>query len=145
MKQMPQVHKFMTPLPQTIDVNESIQNALSIMREFRIRHLPVVTEGALVGILSDRDVKLAASFKGADGMRVDDVMTPDPYAVLPEAPLDQVVLGMAENKFGCAIVRQANGKIVGVFTASDGLRVLGEQLDAFYKHGFGDEVGGVRT
>lgn len=143
MKKMPTISKFMTPMPQTIDADASIKLALSMMREFRIRHLPVVTTGDLVGILTDRDLKLAASFKGADEMKVEDVMTPEPYAVVPEAPLGVVVQEMAESKFGAAIVRQANGKIVGIFTANDGLRVLGEQLESFYKHEFTDN--GVRA
>ena len=66
-------------------------------------------------------------------MTVDEVMTIDPFTVVPEAPLDQVVAKMAEHKYGCAVVSQQNGKIVGIFTANDGLRVLGEQLDHFYK------------
>ena len=59
---------------------------------------------------------------------VDEVMTPEPYTVRPEAPLDEVVLEMAEHKYGCAIIEQGNGKVVGIFTAVDGLRELGERL-----------------
>lgn len=138
MKQMPQIHKFMTPMPHTIGADIPIKKALGMMREFNIRHLPVLTDGRMVGIVTDRDVKLAASFQGSDTMNVDEVMTPEPYAVLPEAPVDQVVTEMAAKKYGCAIIQQANGKIVGIFTASDGLRAFGEQLPEFYKHPSGD-------
>lgn len=138
MKKMPTISKFMTPMPQTIEADTSIKRALSLMGEFRIRHLPVMSGGNLVGIITDRDVKLATSFKGADEMVVSDVMARDPYTVLPEAPLGLVVLEMAESKYGSAIVRQENGKIVGIFTANDGLRVLGDQLGAFYKNEFAD-------
>ena len=40
---------------------------------------------------------------------------------------------MAEHKYGCAIVRQKNGKVVGIFTLTDGMRVLSDTLKANYK------------
>jgi acetoin utilization protein AcuB len=105
-----------------------------MMRDLRCRHLPVQEGGHLVGILSDRDVKLAAAFAGSDQMVVEEVMTPDPYTVAPDAPLDAVVEEMAEHKYGCAIVRQENGKLVGIFTETDGMRVLAELLRANFGH-----------
>jgi acetoin utilization protein AcuB len=133
MKQMPQIQKFMTAMPHTIGKDIPIKQALGMMREHQIRHLPVQVAGHLTGVLTDRDLKLAASFVGAEELKVEDVMTPDPYTVAPETPLDRVVLEMAEHKYGCAIVRQQNGKVVGIFTATDGLRVLAETLGSFYK------------
>lgn len=134
MKQMPHIHKFMTAMPHTTERQISIKKALELMRRYAIRHLPVLEGSELVGVITDRDVKLAASFKGADEMTVDDVMTPDPFAVIPEAPLDQVVQEMAERKYGCAIVRQNNGKVVGLFTATDALRVFSDVLKTSYKN-----------
>lgn len=133
MKQMPQIQKFMTPMPHTIGKDIPIKTALNMMREHRIRHLPVQEGGKLVGMLTDRDVKLAASFKDAQELKVEDVMTPDPFTVSPEVTLDYVVLEMAEHKFGSAVIAQGNGKIVGIFTAVDALRVLGETLESFYQ------------
>ena len=104
-----------------------------MMRSHRIRHLPVQHAGQLVGILTDRDVKLATSFASPENFKVEDVMTPDPYTIGPKAALDQVVLEMAEHKYGCAVIQQDNGKVVGIFTATDGLRVLGEVLDSHYR------------
>ena len=60
-------------------------------------------------------------------------MTPDPFTVSPQAPLDGVVSEMAEHKYGCAIIVQENGKIVGIFTAVDGLRALSEILQQNYR------------
>ncbi len=133
MKQMPMIEKFMTPMPHTINSKLPIKEALEMMRTHRIRHLPVQHAGQLVGILTDRDVKLASSFSDPDNYKVEDVMTPEPYTVAPKAALDHVVFEMAEHKYGCAVVKQDNGKIVGIFTATDGLRVLGEVLDSHYK------------
>ena len=133
MKQMPQIQKYMTPMPHTIGKDIPIKTALSMMREHRIRHLPVQDGGKFVGILSDRDVKLASSFKDAQELQVEDVMSPEPFTVHPEVALDYVVLEMAEHKYGCAVIVQGNGKVVGIFTAVDALRVLGETLEGFYK------------
>lgn len=133
MKHMPPIQKFMTVVPQTIGKDIELKVALSMMRQHRIRHLPVQEGGKLVGILTDRDVKLAASFPEASSLTVADVMTPDPYTVSPDTALDRVVLEMAEHKYGCAVIRQDNGKVVGIFTTTDGMRVLGETLRANYK------------
>ena len=133
MKQMPLIQKFMSPMPHTIGRDISLKEAMAMMREYRFRHLPVLDGGKLVGVLTDRDVKLVSAFKGSDAMTVDEAMTPDPYVVAPDAGLDHVVAEMAEHKYGCAVIQQANGKVVGIFTATDGLRVLSQELGAFYK------------
>lgn len=137
MKAMPKVEKHMTAMPHTINQDVSVQTALQMMREHHFRHLPVLKGGRLVGVLTDRDIKLASSFvragESASDLSVEQVMTPDPYAVTPEASLDQVVAHMAEHKYGCAIVQQSNGKVVGIFTATDGLRVLSDILGQNYK------------
>lgn len=133
MKQMPMIEKYMTAMPHTINSSMPIKTAMQMMRENRIRHLPVQDGGKLVGILTDRDIKLASSFEGAAELTVDDVMSPDPYKISPKSPLDQVVFEMAEHKYGCAVIQQENGKVVGIFTATDGLRVLGEILKGNFK------------
>lgn len=134
MKQMPKIEKFMTAMPYTIGQNMEIIKALEMMREYRIRHLPVQESGKLVGIISDRDIKLASSFADSYHLTVDEVMTPDPYTTTPQSSLYDVVFEMAEHKYGCAIVRQENGKVVGIFTATDGLRVLSEILQNNYRN-----------
>jgi len=133
MKQIPMIEKYMTAMPHTINPSMPLTTALQMMREYNFRHLPVLNAGKLVGVITDRDVKLASSFKGANDLLVDDVMTPTPYTTTPQASLDQVVFEMAEHKYGCAVVQQENGKVVGIFTATDGLRVLGEILQDRFK------------
>src|SRR5690348_14355020 len=112
MKQMPKIEKFMTSMPQTIGQDMTVKTAMEMMRSHQIRHLPVQNGGALVGVLTDRDVKLAGSlsFSSSD-LKVEEIMTPDPYTVTPQTPVDQVVFEMAEHKYGCAIVKQENGKV----------------------------------
>ena len=133
MKAMPKIQKVMTTMPHTIGADIPIKKAMEIMREYRIRHLPVQRGGKLVGVITDRDIKLARSFQGPGELVCEDVMTPDPYVVGPDASLDEVVLAMAERKYGCAIIQQTNGKVVGIFTDNDSLRILGETLRGNYK------------
>ena len=133
MKQTPRIEKYMSPMPHTIGRDISLKVAFEKMREHQIRHLPVQDGGKLVGVLTDRDIKLASSFQHDVDFTVEDVMTPEPYAVPPQTALDQVVLEMAEHKYGCAVIQQENGKVVGIFTATDGLRVLGEVMHQNYR------------
>lgn len=132
MKQMPQIQKVMTKLPRTIGHDIPVIRAEALMRSEGFRHLPVLDGGRLVGILSDRDITLAAAL-GDSKMKVADVMMPDPYVARPDYALDRVVMEMAERKIGSAVVQQENGTVVGIFTAVDGLRVLSETLADFYR------------
>jgi acetoin utilization protein AcuB len=135
MKQMPKIEKVMTPMPHTIGATISLARAVTMMREYQVRHLPVQEGGKLVGVLTDRDVKLVLSLQGADRdtLKVEDAMTPEPYCVTPQTPIDHVTDEMAEHKYGCVIVQQENGKVVGIFTATDALRFLGEKMKEHYK------------
>jgi acetoin utilization protein AcuB len=128
MKTSPKIQKYMTPMPHTIGKDIPLKKAFEMMREHRIRHLPVQDGGHLVGVITDRDIKFASSFAGAAELKVEDAMTPDPYKVSPDALVEDVAEAMAERKYGCAIVEQGNGKVVGIFTEIDALRVLAEVL-----------------
>lgn len=130
----PNLQKYMTPQPHTIGKNMPIKKAMEMMRDYRIRHLPVEEAGKLVGILSDRDVKLVNGIEGHETMTVEEAMTPDPYTAKPDAALDQVVTVMADHKYGCTIVTGGHGEVVGIFTANDALRVLAETLKTHYHH-----------
>jgi acetoin utilization protein AcuB len=133
MKTMPKIQKVMTTCPHSIGFDISISKAKDMMREFGIRHLPVQNGAKLVGVVTDRDVKLASTFKGAVDLKSEDIMTPDPYVISPNAELSEVVSEMAEHKYGCAIIVD-NNKVVGIFTATDALRVLSDTLAQNYKH-----------
>lgn len=66
MKPMPTVQKYMTVQPHTIGFDQSIAKAQETMSKYRIRHLPVLKGGKLVGILSDRDLNFVLTFKDTD-------------------------------------------------------------------------------
>jgi acetoin utilization protein AcuB len=59
MDHIPAVASVMTPFPYSIDVADSLGRARGLMAEHGIRHLPVLHDKTLVGVLSDRDVKRA--------------------------------------------------------------------------------------
>jgi acetoin utilization protein AcuB len=128
-KAIPSVAKYMTTQPQTIGADISIAKAEKMMSEQRIRHLPVLRAGRLVGILSDRDVKMVMTFKDVDPEKVlvEDAYTPDPYITSPEARLDEVAEKMAAHKYSCVLVED-NRKLVGILTWVDALQAMSEIL-----------------
>lgn len=104
------------------------------MNEYRVRHLPVLSGGHLVGILTDRDIKLVESFKDVDPekVKVDEAYTPDPYIISPSSSLSEVCAEMALKKYGCALVCD-NAKLVGIFTWVDALNAFNELLETRLK------------
>jgi acetoin utilization protein AcuB len=100
------------------------------MSNLNIRHLPVMRSGELLGIISDRDIKMALSLLSdtAQSLLVKDICHEHPYQVSPDTPLDEVAMEMAENRYGCAIIVQ-NKKVVGIFTTVDACRALASVLE----------------
>ncbi len=131
MKPPPHVVSIMTPLPHTIEASSSIHQAKAVMDSERIRHLPVTSEGRLVGMLSERDLKLAfavaATTDPADGLNVGDVCNLEAYVVEHNTPLDHVLVYLAEQRMSSALVTR-NGKLVGIVTNTDIYRSYSEHL-----------------
>ncbi len=135
-KAEPMIQKFMTCQPNAVESQETVENAQKMMRELGIRHLPVVEREQVVGIISDRDVKMALSLVEASPklLLVKDICHEHPYVVEPDTHLSSVVKEMAEKRYGCAIVVQ-NKKLVGIFTTVDACRALGQLLETrFHQH-----------
>ena len=128
-KPIPTIQKYMTTTPHTVRPDLTIAAADKIMHENRIRHLPVLNGGQLVGLLSQRDIRLIESFKDVDikTVQVVEAMSQDVFEVSPSSSLDEVVLTMAAKKSGSAVVTQ-NSHVVGIFTAVDALQALAELL-----------------
>lgn len=126
-KPIPTVQKYMTTSPVTISKDQTIAFAANVMREHRIRHLPVLDGGAIAGLLSARDVALIESLAGVDPrtLRVEEAMSQAPYTTAPDTPVNEVAASMAQHKYGAAVVVQ-NGHVVGVFTTVDVCRTLAE-------------------
>ena len=135
MKAIPTISKYMTTLPHTIGADQTLEKAEKMMNDYRVRHLPVLEGGKLVGILTDRDVKLVESFRDVDPTKVtvDEAYTPDPFIISPQSTLANVCSEMAMHKYGCALVCD-NHKLVGIFTWVDALRAFNELLETRLKH-----------
>jgi acetoin utilization protein AcuB len=129
MKRNPQVIAFMTPFPHWIDVDAPLEDAHKLMREHRFRHLPVMSGGEIVGVLTDRDIKLVLGpdFGSPDEreLRVRDAYVERPCVVPASTPVAKVARVMAQNRIGSAIVTK-HGKLVGIFTVTDACRALAE-------------------
>ena len=129
MKRNPQVIAFMTPFPHSIDVDAPLENAHKLMREHRFRHLPVMSGGEIVGVLTDRDIKLVLGpdFGSPEEreLRVRDAYVERPCVVPASTPVAKVARVMAQNRIGSAIVTK-HGKLVGIFTVTDACRALAE-------------------
>ena len=123
------IEDVMTRSPHSVGADQTVDFARSVMRGFRIRHLPVLQAGRLVGLLSERDIYWIESLKDGDGgkMLVEQAMTPAPYAVAPDALLADVAREMAERKYGSAVVMDGD-KVVGLFTSTDALSALAALL-----------------
>lgn len=121
----PKIRHFMTKNPLTIGHTQTLEKAHEMMREHAIRHLPVLTEGKVVGLLSSRDMHFIETLRDVDPRTttVDEAMSSDVYVTHPDTPLEEVAATMAEHKYGSTIVTD-QGKIVGVFTTVDALKAL---------------------
>lgn len=134
-------HEMMTPNPITVSPKATLAEVWDLMREMEIRHVPVVESGALVGMLSDRDLArldltrvLAA--EGAGALRrelstpIADVMSGDVIVVEPETGLDDVLDLLIEHKVGALpVVEPDTREVVGILSYIDVLRALRELLE----------------
>ena len=128
-KPIPTIQKYMTTSPHSIGLEQTLARAHAVMREHGIRHLPVLHGQKLMGLVTERDLRLVESLPDVDPTKVsvEEAMSTVVYSVGPDQPLDEVVAMMAEHKYGSAVVMQ-NGKVVGIFTTVDVCRALAELL-----------------
>ena len=132
MKRNPQVIVFMMPFPHSIEIDAPLAQARRLMREGHFRHVPVTSGGDIVGIVTDRDIKLllGPDFGNPDEreLKVRDAYIDKPCVVAASTPVATVARTMAEHHIGSAIVTK-NDKLVGIFTVTDACRALAEVLD----------------
>ncbi|MFT3698649.1 MAG: CBS domain-containing protein [Kofleriaceae bacterium] len=119
----------MTRQPWTTASTISLTQAREQMHAHRVRHLPVVDDGKLVGLLSERDLSTFEAHGGWQIFRVRDAMSDPVYSVKATAALSDVARVMSEQKFGSAVVLSNAGVVEGIFTATDACRALAEILE----------------
>lgn len=124
---MPTIRSVMTVCPHRVSDGDSLLFARALMQRHGIRHLPVVSGDAVVGLLSDRDVKRALDpdlgLPPQDELFVRDVFVPDAYVVDGDVPLDTVLEHMSAAHIGSAVVTE-HGHLAGIFTGTDACRAF---------------------
>ncbi|MCC6610380.1 MAG: CBS domain-containing protein [Burkholderiales bacterium] len=126
------VEEFTTPDPVTANEDMMIDELRRLMEEHGIRHLPVVRGNAVVGVISDRDVRLVAGLSSRHKLQVRaaDIMAADPLTVSAATPLEDVAYLMSDKKVGSVIVNDEKDRFLGIFTLTDALNALIEIIRA---------------
>lgn len=123
-----QVESYMSHAPITVRDNTDYWKASEIMREKDLHHIPVINQDeTVVGILTLRDLKMAAMHFGEADVEVSEVMHSPVVTVAPGEALADAARLMIDNKIGGLPVLD-DGQIVGILTETDLLRALVDQL-----------------
>lgn len=116
------VRDIMTSPAVSIPPDMTLKDAHRILRDRGIRHLPVLDEGRLIGVVSDRDLRLATSALAGSRFSteslVSEVMTRDPATTEVSDPIEDAAFRMRTRKIGCLPVVD-DGRLVGIITGMD--------------------------
>ncbi len=134
------VRDIMTREVVTLFEEDNLVGVEEGMKHFRFRHLPVVDDGRLVGLITQRDLlELAASslefgaeqksHRLKEGLFARDVMRRDLVTVREETPLSEAGLLLWNNKLGCLPVVADDKKLVGIVTEADFVKLAMRLLD----------------
>lgn len=125
------VADYMTRAPATIGADQPLTLARDRMREHRCRHLPVLSGGQIVGVVSERDLNLIENLSNTDldELTVEEAISGEPYCVGQETPLAQIAARMATQKFGSCVILRDSG-VVGILTTVDICRALVDALES---------------
>jgi CBS domain-containing protein len=133
------VSEWMTDIPLCVPPSMTVRSAFAKMRIGHFRHLPVVNEGKLVGMVTDRDLRRPDVnhddpegwkdfYNLDDNVHVYDVMTRNVETVAPEDPLTTAVDLFLRHRFGALPVVAADGRLAGILSAHDVMRAARELL-----------------
>ncbi len=115
---------IMTDDPMVIDVGATIAEAIEVLHSLEIRHLPVMRNQTVVGMLSERDMH-ALYGEARESNTVDRVMNSNVISVSPEATLTEVADTLLENRIGAApVIDPHDEELLGIVSYVDILREL---------------------
>jgi acetoin utilization protein AcuB len=122
------VDEYTSPVLVKISADKNLDEALEMMQENGVRHLPVEHNSKIVGIVSERDLM---AFMGKDWtsmVKIEDIMNINVLSVYGSENLGEVALQLSSQKVGSALVLDESGEIYGIFTTTDALNALVEIL-----------------
>ncbi len=133
------VREIMTTPVTSVDAGDPLARALDLMRSGGFRRLPVLQNGRLVGVVTDRDLRLATNSPLVlsekwysefilESIKVKACMTPDPITIDPDAPVLDAARLMRQHKIGGLPVVQ-DDVLVGIVTETDLLDFLIQRLE----------------
>jgi acetoin utilization protein AcuB len=129
------VKNWMSKTIITINIDDSMQDAIKLLKENKIRMLPVLKKGKLMGIVTDRDLKRASASDATtldvhellyliSKVKVKDIMTKDPITVPPNFTVEETAEVLLNNRISGAPVVDHGGNVVGTITQTDLFRAL---------------------
>ena len=113
------VKDLMTPGPMVVKPDDNVAQAATLMKQEDCGSLPVVANGKLVGIVTDRDIVIRAIAAGKDprSTKISEVMTADPSTISPDASDDEAEKLMAKSQVRRLPVVEG-GKLVGIIVTA---------------------------
>jgi acetoin utilization protein AcuB len=129
------VKNWMSERVITIDAKDSMQDAIKLLKEYKIRMLPVMKKGKLVGVVTDRDIKQASASQATtldihelfyliSKIKIEDIMTKGPNTVPPNFTVEETAEILLNNRISGVPVVDHEGNLVGIITQADLFRVL---------------------
>jgi CBS-domain-containing membrane protein len=106
----------MTSNPITVTPEEDVKNAFYLLKKHNIRQFPVVKDGKLMGIITDRDLRMALM---RPGLTVGDIMSYSPVTIIEDATVEEAARMVRERKFNALPVVSKGGELVGIITVTD--------------------------
>jgi acetoin utilization protein AcuB len=110
------VKNCMTPKPVTVIPEEDVKNTSHLLQKYGMRQIPVVRDGRLVGIVTDRDLRMALV---RPTLTVGDVMSSNPVTIVKDAPVEEAARIICNRKFNALPVVSKTGELVGIITVTD--------------------------
>ena len=135
-----EVSEIMTPNPERAEVTETVRDALLKLMELDVRHLPIVDQTELVGMLSDRDLRefvvpMASDLEVVNTSDarferpVSDLMKGDVISVHPETDVSEVIELMLDHRIGALpVIQPSTGTLVGIISYIDVIREAHEHF-----------------
>jgi|SRR5262245_28530983 len=126
------VRDWMTREPVSVALDCPVRRALALMETAGVRHLLVIDDDRLTGIVSNRDVRRLLSDAGEPaslGEPVSRIMSEGPITVPPDTPIAVAARLLLDGKIGALPVRD-DGRVIGIFTTADALDALLALIEA---------------